>query len=89
MGRTPSALRLLIGAALISVPVAAGAEECTRSSGTLSFCKCLYEDALDRIRETQGSDDVSIRKRVEALAKAMKKCMTNGTDEVADEMNRI
>jgi hypothetical protein len=89
MNRSHLFSRLLIGAVCISIPAAALAEECTRSSGAISYCKCIYEDALDRIREQQGSDYVGIRKRIQAAASALKKCMNGGVDEASDEMNKV
>jgi hypothetical protein len=89
MVRISISMRLLLASCCLALPAAAGAEECSRGDGALSYCKCLYEDALDRIRDQQGSDSVSIRKRVQAAASALKKCMSGGMDEASDEMNKV
>jgi hypothetical protein len=89
MTRSTIVRRLLIGLACLSIPAVAVAQECTRSSGIMPYCKCIYEEALDRIRDQTGSSNVSAWKRVKAAAGALKKCMTGATDEATDEMNKV
>lgn len=90
MKKTCIGIRLIAAMACLSIPTAALAQECSRQGGTMEYCKCLYDEALQRIMDSQGTSRTSIRQRIEALAKSMKKCLIDGgTDEVTTEMQKV
>ncbi len=81
--------RILASIACISIPTAALAQECSSNVGTLKYCECLYDEALDRIMNSQGTSRASMKQRLEALSSALKKCFDGGTNEAATEMQKI
>lgn len=84
-----SYVRLVTFVTLLAFAGAANAQVCSKSRGTMEYCKCTYEEALDRIMDSQGTSRSSMKQRIEALAKALKKCLDGGTDEVITEMQSI
>ena len=80
--------RLLTGFAFLSLPAAALAGECTKNDGISSYCQCVYEDALEKVKFLQG-DQVTVKKKLEVAAKSLYKCLNSGTNEIESEINKI
>ena len=82
-------IRCIAGVACLSVPTVALAQECDRSAGTLPYCKCLYNEALERIMEKQGTSSSSMMQRLEALKKALERCIGGATSDLETEVQKI
>jgi len=89
MKRTVIGARLLAAAACLSVPTVALAQECVRGDSSITYCKCLYDEALDRIMSRQGSSRASMKQRLEALKSALEKCFKGSSEELETEIQKI
>ena len=67
---------------------ASASEDCSSKSGA-SYCYCLYNSALDDLREQTGSDSVSISKRIEIAKKALKQCLNRSSDELQQGVDQV
>ena len=89
MKNTLNGVRFVVAAACLSMPTAALAQFCSRDLKAAEYCECIYAETLERIKETQGISQVSMMQKLEALAKALKKCWNGGANEAAEEMQKI
>ena len=73
---------------VVPIAPAQASEDCSAKSGG-AYCYCLYNNALDDLREQSGSDSVSISKRIEIAKNALKRCLNRSTEEYQDGMNKV
>lgn len=81
--------RITVGVACLSLPTAALAHDCVKGDSSLDYCKCLYEEALERIKEKQGTSRTSMLQRLEALKSAMERCFKGSSQELETEIQKI
>ena len=81
--------RLLVGFGCLSLATAALAEECSRSDGVLKYCPCLYSEALDKIKESQGTTATKMKQRLEAAQKALERCFKKSDSELEEEISKV
>lgn len=80
---TPSVSLMVLPAA-----PAKASEDCEAKSGA-SYCYCLYNNALDELREQTGADSVSISKRIEIAKNALKQCLNRSSKELKDGVDGV
>lgn len=79
-------LPFFFAASLVTTPVFAQSEDCQQDTA-VGYCWCIYETTLKDLMETQGNDQASIKQRLSATEKALKKCLNRGSGDAIDGIN--
>lgn len=85
-----AALLLAAPIAILAVPAAPALarEDCAPRSGA-SYCYCIYNNAVEDLREQTGSSSVSISQRIDIAKRALKQCLNRSTDEYKEGVDSV
>ena len=65
------------------------AESNCPSDDRAKYCYCIYEQALDDMKEMQGNTQATIKQRVSAVKKALEQCLGGSSDKAIGDIGNI